>query len=134
VKNSAIYLDYDESLSEDQHDYRFVGRVGLFCPIKPGCGGAKMMRSANEVKFDAVNGTKGYRWLEAEVVKKADKVDDIDISYYEDQCDTAKETIQPYVDFDWFTSDEPYIPPEYVNGRPVYPDIVPWEMSNGGAV
>ena len=134
VKNSAIYLDYNENLFEDQHDYRFVGRVGLFCPIKPGCGGAKMMRSANEIKYDAVNGTKGYRWLEAEVVKKADKVDDIDISYYEDQCDTAKETIQPYVDFDWFTSDEPYIPPEYVNGRPVYPDIVPWEMSNGGAV
>ena len=34
----------NEGLSEDQHDYQFVGRVGLFCPIKPGHGGGILYR------------------------------------------------------------------------------------------
>lgn len=127
VKNAAIYLDYNESLPEGEHDYRFIGRIGLFCPIKPGCGGARMVKlvegkEANE-KYDAVTGSKDWRWLESELVEKADKIDDIDISYYEDKCDAAKESIQTYVDFDWFVSDSPYVPPEYKDGKPVYTDI-----------
>ena len=127
VQEAAMYLDYNEGLGEDQHDYRFIGRVGSFCPIKPGHGGAKLMRSKDQIKYAAVTGTKDHRWLESEVVQKV-KEDDIDISYFEDLCEDAKETIQAYVDFDWFTSDEPYIPPEYVNGAPVYPDVMPWEQ------
>jgi hypothetical protein len=128
VQGAAMYLDYNEGMSEDKHDYRFVGRVGSFCPIKPGHGGAKLMRSKDQVKYSAVTGTKDHRWLEAEVVQKIDRMDDIDISYFEDLCDEAKETIQAYVDFDWFTSDAPYIGPEYKDGKPVYTDAIPWEQ------
>ena len=28
------------------HDYHFVGRVGLFTPVKPGCNGGLLMRES----------------------------------------------------------------------------------------
>ena len=81
------------------------------------------------VKYDAVTGTKGYRWLESELVEKAGKQDDIDISYYEELCEDAVKTINEYVNFDWFAGDEPYIAPEFENGHPVYKSEVPIEES-----
>ena len=132
VKNSAIYLDYNEG-REEEHDIRFVGRIGSFCPIKPGRGGALLVRSKEDkdgnVKYDAVTGTKGYRWLESELVEKTGKQDDIDISYYEELCEDAVKTINEYVNFDWFAGDEPYISPEFENGHPVYKSEVPIEES-----
>ena len=32
------------------HDYRFVGKVGNFCPIKPGCGGEKSFRNYKKLQ------------------------------------------------------------------------------------
>jgi hypothetical protein len=75
------------------HSYRFVGKVGSFCPIKPGKGGAELVKTLNG-HFSAVQGAKGYRWLEAEAVRKADKQKDIDISYYEVLCDKASAKIR----------------------------------------
>lgn len=91
------------------HNYIFIGRVGLFCPIKSGCGGGIMYRE-KDGKYYAVGGTKGYRWLEAERVKSTDKEKDIDISYYLKLCNDAIDDISKYGDFDWFQSDEPYDP------------------------
>ena len=65
--------------------------------------------------------------MESEMVKKV-KEDDIDTTYFDDLCEEAKADIQADVDFNWFTSDEPYIPPKFENGVPVYPDIVPFDM------
>lgn len=50
---------------EKGHDYVFIGRVGQFCPIKPGCGGGLLCRESvdkktGEKKYDAAVGTKGY--------------------------------------------------------------------------
>jgi len=64
-----------------EHDYRFVGRVGRFVPIKLGYGGALLVRR-NGDKFDAVQGTKGYRWMEAENVRGTDMESNIDTSYW----------------------------------------------------
>ena len=66
--NAAIYLDLNEGLPEDQHNYIFVGRVGQFTPVKEGSGGGELLRF-DKNKFAAVTGTKGYRWLESETVK-----------------------------------------------------------------
>jgi hypothetical protein len=48
VKLNPEYKDIsDEKLAEliaEGHDYRFVGKVGSFCPIKPGCNGAVLYR------------------------------------------------------------------------------------------
>ena len=93
-----IYLDMDEGLPPDEHDYRFIGRAGLFTPIREGRGGGKLYRVADD-KYYAVTGTKDYRWLESETVEVLGKQDDIDVSYYEALCDEAVKTIENYVDF-----------------------------------
>ena len=113
---TSIYLDKNENLPEGEHNYVFVGKVGLFCPIKPGCGGAELVREAKDkdgnTKYDSVTGAKDYRWLEAEMVKELGKENDIDRSYYDKLVDAAVESIFKYGDYYWFVSDEPYIKPE----------------------
>lgn len=97
----------------DGHSYHFVGKVGLFCPIKPGCGGGELLREAKDkygnVKYASATGAKGYRWLESEMVRTLNKQNDIDRSYYDKMVDDAVETISKYGDFEWFASDDPYI-------------------------
>lgn len=97
----------------DGHSYHFVGKVGLFCPIKPGCGGGELLREAKDkygnVKYASATGAKGYRWLESEMVRTLNKQKDIDRSYYDKLVDDAVETISKYGDFEWFASDDPYI-------------------------
>lgn len=126
---SALYLDMNEGLPEDQHDYKFVGKVGLFCPVKPGCGGGILVRESDDKKtggkkYSAATGSKGYRWMEAEMVKKLEKEDCIDKSYYQKMCDTAVHDISEFGDFEWFVSDEPYIGCSYdEHGAPIYDDV-----------
>ena len=126
---SALYLDMNEGLPEDQHDYKFVGKVGLFCPVKPGCGGGILVRESDDKKtggkkYSAATGSKGYRWMEAEMVKALGKEDCIDKSYYQKMCDTAVHDISEFGDFEWFVSDEPYIGCSYdEHGAPIYDDV-----------
>lgn len=94
-------LDYIDK----NHDYKFVGKVGNFCPIVPGKGGGLLMRD-QDGKMYSVVGTKGYRWLESELVKGSNE-EYIDKSYYNALVDTAVETISQYGDFEWFASDDP---------------------------
>ena len=61
-------------------------------------------------KYYAAGGTKGYRWLEAEMVKTLGKEADIDRSYYDNMVDNAVMDISQYGDFEWFVSDDLYIP------------------------
>ena len=76
----------------DSHNYIFVGRVGQFTPIVPGGGGGILYRNA-EGKYYALSGTKGYRWLESEMVRNLDKADQIDQTYYEELAREAIKTI-----------------------------------------
>lgn len=92
------------SLIEQGHDYRFVGKVGRFCPIKPGCGGGVLYRGDNG-KYSAAQGTTGYRWLESEMIS-GDNDDHIDRSYYRKLVDDAVEAISQFGDFEWFISDD----------------------------
>lgn len=108
--STALYLDMNEELPEDEHNYVFVGKVGLFCPIKPGCGGGLLLREKSDGGYAAATGSKGYRWLEAETVKLLGKEDCIDEGYYIAQVDNAIASISEYGDFEWFVSDDPYVP------------------------
>ena len=83
------------------HNYVFVGRIGQFCPVKPGCGGGLLMRE-QDGKYYAATGTKGYRWLESETVKTLGKEADIDKRYYQSLVDDAVKTIEQYGDFEAF--------------------------------
>lgn len=113
VSAGLMYLDFNEDLPEDEHKYQFVGKAGLFCPMKPGCGGGLLLREKDE-KYYAVTGTKGYRWMEAEVVKEFHKEDDIDQSYYMALVDAAIETISKYGDFEIFQNGEFMNAPEFI--------------------
>ena len=107
--STALYLDLNENLGEDEHDYHFIGKVGQFCPIKPGCGGGELVREGKDkegnLKYSSATGAKGYRWLESEMVKEFNKIDDIDRSYYDKMVDDAVDSISEYGDFEWFISD-----------------------------
>lgn len=105
---SALYLDMNEDLGEEEHNYVFIGKVGQFCPIKPGCGGGILYRE-KEGKYYAATGSKGYRWLESEMVLELDKLNDIDEKHFIEMVDGAKDTIQKFGDFEWFVSDDPYV-------------------------
>lgn len=93
------------------HNYIFVGRVGSFCPMKPGSGGGWLCREAvdnktGNKKYVSATGAKGYRWMESEMVRELGKESEIDISYYTSLVDEAVDTISQYGDFEWFVSDE----------------------------
>lgn len=120
---------------EEGHDYHFIGRVGQFCPIKPGCGGAVLYRKQGD-SYNAATGSKGYRWLESAMVKELGKENDIDRSYYNKLVDEAVEAISKYGDFEMFASDDPYIRedpkpkdpmPDFMNIPEKCPDEVPWD-------
>ena len=122
---TALYLDANEDLPENEHSYHFIGKVGSFCPIKPGCGGGELLREGKDkegnIKYSSATGAKGYRWLESEMVKELGKEDCIDRSYYDKLVNDAADTIAKYGDISWFISDDPYIGPEYNDsGRPIY--------------
>lgn len=90
-------------LIAEGHDYHFVGKAGSFCPILPGCGGGILLRE-KDGKYSAATGTKGYRWLESEIVRASEKEQDIDKRYYIAMVDEAISTISKYGDFEAFAS------------------------------
>lgn len=100
----TLYLDLNEGLGPDEHNYHFVGKVGQFCPMKDECGAGILYRYADE-KYSAAVGTKGYKWMESEVVKNLGLEDYIDKSYYTKLVDEAVKAISQYGDFEWFVSD-----------------------------
>lgn len=104
---------------EEGHEYIFVGKVGQFCPIKPGKGGGTLYRE-KDGKFNAATGTTGYRWVESEMIRNTDNEDLIDMTYFKSFVDAAiygtgegskhKPGISDFCDFEWFVSDDPYTP------------------------
>lgn len=136
--STNLYLDMNEGLEPPfDHDYRFIGKVSLFCPILPGHGGGVLVRQDKDdkTKFSAVTGTKKdgtndtYRWLEAETVKNLGLEEAIDTSYYKAMVDDAIDTINKFGDFWHFVySDEPNepwmnIPEGYEEGIPFDEDV-----------
>lgn len=116
VSKGAIYLDKNEDLPEGEHNYIFVGRVGQFCPIIPGKGGALLLREAGlsdtgERKYASVTGAKDYRWLESEAVYSLHMEDDIDKAYFDKEVNEAVDEISKYGDFEWFAADDSGTPP-----------------------
>ena len=104
---SALYLDM-----EDGQPYRFVGRVGLFCPMKVGYGGTLYRQTENKKTgtkgWANATGTKGWKWLEAEDVKEKHLEEFIDRGYYRKLVDDARASIANYGDIERFISDDPY--------------------------
>jgi energy-coupling factor transporter ATP-binding protein EcfA2 len=102
----------DSELSEmiaNGHSYSFVGKAGSFVPISSGKGGGILYREKDDdsgnPKYYAAAGTKGYRWLESEVVRLQDRFGDVDKSYFTSLVDEAVEDISKYGDIEAFLCD-----------------------------
>lgn len=108
-KDGCYPFDYEEAVEAYEkeiaqgHNYVFVGKAGLFCPMLPGAGGGLLMRE-KDGKFSSATGAKGYRWMEAEVVRTVGKEKLIDRRYYAALVDEAIATISEYGDFEAFAS------------------------------
>lgn len=88
------------------HAYRFIGRAGSFCPVIDGVGGGYLMRE-KDGKYSFAGGTKGYRWMEAEVLRALgpeEAMRRINRKYYAALVDDAVATISEYGDFEAFAS------------------------------
>lgn len=124
VMQGAMYLDFNESEATPAMPYRgmhFVGRVGMFIPVHKSAGGASLLRIKDEKPY-AVTGTKGYLWLEAEMVKAFSLdltdwtfeeliewqdgtgfiTDVVDIRYFENLVNDAILTIEKFGNFEEF--------------------------------
>lgn len=124
-----------EALIALGHKYVFVGKTGLFCPIKPGCGGGLLMRE-KDGKYHSATGAKGYRWKEAELVKDLHLEEEIDRRYFDHLADEAKAAVEKYEDFEVFTSDGPLDIPPWLNpcGDAKYQtclDCPEWKQAEG---
>ena len=92
------------------HNYIFIGRVGSFVPVKAGNHGGYLMREQND-KYNSVVGTKKkdgsglYRYLEAESLMdlpENERIEKIDLNYFNDLANDAIETIEKYGNFQDF--------------------------------
>lgn len=119
------------------HNYHFIGKVGQFCPIKPGCGGGVLLRETENKKtgekgYAAATGSKGFRWLESEMVRELGKENDIDRTYYNNLVDEAVKSLSSYGDFERFVADEPFVsdntPPWFGAGEPHEEEPAPFDV------
>ena len=116
-----MYLDLNEGLPEGEHNYKFVGKAGQFCPIISGKGAGLLMRENKErTKYDAVAGTKGYRWLESEEVRVCKLEDWIDTEYYISMCNDVIKHIKEFGDYEWLVSDEESEMPPFSGGKIIF--------------
>ena len=127
---TALYLQTDGDKTGEP-SYKFVGKVGRFCPVRPRTGGGVLVRDKGPLyekqkarydacggvgpdgrrlsvpnKYSAVQGTDGYYWREAEQIKKLKLEGDIDITYYSNLVDEAVKSISEFGDFDMFANSE----------------------------
>lgn len=104
-KEPLVFEDYTETRSVVKGqihihfggDAEFVGRIGVFCPVKESAGGGSLIRFYNDKNY-ALTGTKGYLWLRADTVKTLGLEEHIDVSYFEAQVQEALEKIAEFGD------------------------------------
>ena len=107
---SAFYLDMNEDIPEGESKPVFVGRTGAFCPISAGHGGGELKRIESDGRLSYASGTKGYRFLESEIVRDTDSEQYIDYSYFDKLVDEAIDDISKFGDYYWFVDDKTDIP------------------------
>ncbi len=116
VKSPAsMYLEFEEGVATPAEPYKgmhFIGRVGRFVPVTEKMHGANLLRVKDD-KTGAVTGTKGFKWLEAEMVQQMHNIDKpffdvvshkdiIDVLYFYSLLEDAVQTIAEFGDFEEF--------------------------------
>ena len=101
VVQGTMYLDREEHEEGEALVYRnmhHLGRSGRFVPVLE--KGGTLYRVKND-KYYAVTGTKGYKWMDAEMAKAIPDVK-IDMSYFEKLKESAVKTIEQFGSFKEF--------------------------------
>jgi hypothetical protein len=104
VVQGTMYLDkkdHEKGETLVYRDMRHLGRTGRFVPVTE--GGGTIYRVKDD-KYYAVTGTKGYKWMDAEVAKTLPDVK-IDMSYFEKLANDAIKTIEQFGSFEEFVND-----------------------------
>lgn len=99
VMQGTMYLDREEHGETKDPNYRnmrHLGRTGRFVPVHE--GGGTLYRVKDE-KYYAVTGTKGHKWIEAELAQSMPDLK-IDMSYFEKLKDEAIKTIEQFGSFE----------------------------------
>jgi energy-coupling factor transporter ATP-binding protein EcfA2 len=97
VIQGTMYLDREDHDKEDlnHRDMRHLGRTGRFVPVLEGGG---TLYRVKEDKYYLVTGTKGHKWIEAEIAQSMPDLK-IDMSYFEKLKDEAVKTIEQFGSF-----------------------------------
>lgn len=109
----VMHLDLKPELATPADPYAglvHVGRTGSFIPVLQGGGELVKIKEGNGKPY-AVTGTKGYKWLESEMVKQQASLDMpffdlealagvVDMSYFDELVAEAKNTIGKYVTYE----------------------------------
>jgi hypothetical protein len=101
VIQGTMYLDREEHEKDEELNYRnmrHLGRTGRFVPVEE--GGGTLYRVKDE-KYYAVAGTKGHKWIEAEIAQSMPDLK-IDMSYFEKLKTDAINTIEQFGSFKEF--------------------------------
>lgn len=101
VIQGTMYLDkeeYEKGAELDFRNMRHVGRTGRFVPVL--AGGGTLYR-VKDGKYYAVSGTKGFRWMDAEIAKDSKDLQ-IDMSYFEKLANDAIKAIEAFGPFEEF--------------------------------
>jgi hypothetical protein len=104
VIQGTMYLDREDIVKNEEtpdiRNLRHLGRTGRFVPVQE--GGGTLYRVKDE-RFFAVTGTKGHKWIDAEIAKSMPDLK-IDMSYFEKLKDDAIKTIEEFGSFEEFVS------------------------------
>lgn len=106
----AMYLDFELDNPQPVVEHmKFIGKVGRFVPVPEGQGGGALYRvsedaKTGETKVHAVQGTKGYLWIEADRAKARHNNHEliVDTDYFEALAQDAVDTINKFGDFESF--------------------------------
>ena len=101
VTQGAMYLDMiGEGVLEEM---RHVGRTGSFMPVRD--GGGDLWRVKDGKKY-AVSGTKGYSWIERDVARHRNDIDELftDMEYFEKLKGEALKAIEQFVPYEELVS------------------------------
>lgn len=104
--STALYLDFnsDDKPMGIEEPFKFVGKIGRFCPMEEAAGGGYLMREKEPGVYMSATGAKGHRWMESEMVKELGLQKRIDHSYFKNLVDKAIENLGKYGDVEWLLS------------------------------
>lgn len=103
VTQGTMYFDEVDHDKDDVLDYRtmrHLGRTGRFIPVISGGG---TLYRVKDGRYYAVSGTKGFKWIDAEIAKTMPDLK-IDMSYFDKLKDDAIKTIEQFGSFKEFVN------------------------------